>query len=100
MEAFQPDAPTISRGKIWADRRRFAEAVLNTGKPLHRLAQAFVGVAAGAADQVASQPIRWQSFNKVSQRMTRRIVLGEKAAGDTHITDLLSELIRRATRSG
>jgi cytochrome P450 len=98
MEAFQPDALTISRGQVWADRRRFAEAVLDTGKPLHRLAQAFVGVAADTADQVASQPIRWQSFNKAFQRMTRRIVLGEKAADDTHITDLLRELMSEGNK--
>ena len=28
MAAFQPDALTISRGEIWADRRKFAEYVL------------------------------------------------------------------------
>lgn len=42
MAAFQPDALTISRGQPWEDRRRFAEAVLDTGHPVHRLAQAFV----------------------------------------------------------
>ena len=31
MAAFQPDALTISRGDLWADRRAFAEAVLDTG---------------------------------------------------------------------
>ena len=33
MEHFQPDALTISRNPEWADRRRFTEAVLDTGKP-------------------------------------------------------------------
>ena len=45
MAAFQPDALTISRGDIWADRRKFTEYVLDSTKPLHRLAQAFVNVA-------------------------------------------------------
>lgn len=39
MAAFQPHALTISRGDLWANRRRFAEAVLDTGAPLHRLAR-------------------------------------------------------------
>src|SRR3954471_21737547 len=45
MLAFQPNALTISRGDLWANRRQFAEAVLDTGSPLHRLAGRFVAVA-------------------------------------------------------
>ena len=33
MVAFQPDALTISRGELWENRRRFTEAVLDTGEP-------------------------------------------------------------------
>ena len=32
MTAFQPDALTISRGGEWQNRRRFTEAVLDTGR--------------------------------------------------------------------
>ena len=32
MSHFQPDALTISRGADWAERRRFAESVLDTGR--------------------------------------------------------------------
>ena len=49
MTAFQPDALTISRGREWEERRKFAEAVLDTGKPMHRLAQPFVDIAADTA---------------------------------------------------
>src|SRR5689334_788980 len=65
MAAFQPDALTISRAPVWQERRRLAESVLDTGKPVHRLAQAFVSVAADTARDVASvaEPIRWQPFN-------------------------------------
>jgi hypothetical protein len=41
MAAFQPDALTISRNPLWQDRRRFAEAVLDSDKTMHRLAQPF-----------------------------------------------------------
>ena len=47
MSAFQPDALTISRGDLWAQRRQFADAVLEPGKPLHSLAKNFVKVAGG-----------------------------------------------------
>src|SRR5215813_3001877 len=35
MSHFQPNAVTISRGDQWKDRRRFNEAVLNTGHAVH-----------------------------------------------------------------
>ena len=93
MAAFQPDALTISRGEVWADRRRFAEAVLDTGKPMHRLAQSFTDVAREIAGELAHEPMRWQSFNEAFQKMTRRVVFGDRAAGNAHLSDLLSELM-------
>ncbi|WP_343601091.1 cytochrome P450 [Mycobacterium sp.] len=93
MAAFQPEALTISRGEVWAQRRRFAEAVLDTGKPLHRLAQPFVAVATETADELAQRPMTWPAFNRAFQKMTRRVVFGDTAADDTHLTDLLGELM-------
>src|SRR5688572_12701325 len=43
MAHFQPDALTISRDGLWEKRRRFAEAVLDTGKS-HRLRDRFSAV--------------------------------------------------------
>jgi len=93
MAAFQPDALTISSGQVWADRRRFAEAVLDTGKPMHRLAQRFTDVAREIAEELARQPMRWQNVSEAFQKMTRRVVFGDNAAGNAHLTDLLSELM-------
>jgi len=93
MAAFQPDALTISRGEVWADRRRFAEAVLDTGKPMHRLAQSFTDVAREIAGELAHEPMHWQGFNEAFQKMTRRVVFGDRAAGNAHLSDLLSELM-------
>ncbi|MCH9736801.1 MAG: cytochrome P450 [Actinomycetia bacterium] len=93
MAAFQPDALTISRGPTWQDRRRFADAVLDSDKPMHRLAQPFVGVAAETANQLASETIRWQNLNTAFQRMTRRVVFGNRAADDTRLTEILGEMM-------
>jgi cytochrome P450 len=93
MAAFQPDALTISRGSVWEDRRRFAEAVLDTDQPLHRLAKPFLDVAADTAATLGKTTMDWQTFNEAFQRMTRRVVLGERAADDTAFTDLLGELL-------
>ena len=46
MGHFQPHALTISRGAIWAERRRFTEAVLDTPSPMHRLGERFAAVRA------------------------------------------------------
>lgn len=93
MAAFQPDALTISRGHVWEERRRFAEAVLDTDKPLHRLAQPFTDAAAQMAKGLAQQPMEWRPFNEAFQKLTRRVVFGEQAADDTELTELLNELM-------
>lgn len=96
MAAFQPDALTISRGDVWKDRRRFAEAVLDTGRPLHRLGAAFNRIAADTAQDLVAGEFGWPDFNQKCQRMTRRIVLGEAAADDTTLADMLSALMSAA----
>jgi cytochrome P450 len=98
MAAFQPEALTISRSPEWQVRRKFAEAVLDTDKPAHRLAQPFTEVAAETAAELASGPIRWQKFNEALQRMTRRIVFGTAAADDTDLAALLGELMSAGNR--
>jgi cytochrome P450 len=60
---------------------------------MHRLAQRFTDVARELAEELAHQPMRWQNFNEAFQKMTRRVVFGDRAAGNAHLTDLLSELM-------
>ncbi|NMO04416.1 cytochrome P450 [Gordonia sp. TBRC 11910] len=97
MMVFQPDALTLSRSGDWEGRRAFAEAVLDTGKPLHRLAATFLDVARDEADQLAdADEIAWPAINAAFQRLTRRVVLGERAARDTQLTDTLSTLMAQA----
>lgn len=98
MAAFQPEALTISRGKEWQDRRKFTEAVLDTGKPMHRLAQSFTDVAADIARELASDTMGWQTFNKAMQRMTRRVVFGAAAAEDDDLSAQLGELMSAGNR--
>lgn len=95
MTAFQPDALTISRGDLWANRRAFAEAVLDTGKPLHRLADGFAALAVEEADGLlaSGEPIQWEALNSAFQRLTRRVVLGTAAADDTALSEQLGNLM-------
>jgi cytochrome P450 len=99
MTAFQPDALTISRGDVWANRRRFAEAVLDTGSPMHRLAPDMTVAAMDEANRLlAARTIRWADINAAFQRLTRRVVFGESAADDTDITEQLGSLMSAANR--
>ena len=98
MAAFQPDALTISRGDLWAQRRQFADAVLEPDKPVYRLATSFAAVAADTAGELAGKPIRWEDIDRAFLRMIRRVVLGDSAADDTGITDLLGELMSQGNK--
>lgn len=93
MTAFQPEALTLARGRDWEQRRKFAEAVLDTGKPVHRLAQPFADVAAQTAAELAGGKIDWPTANKAFQRMTRRVLFGDPAADDEGLTELLGEMM-------
>jgi cytochrome P450 len=101
MVAFQPDALTISRGELWQNRRRFTEAVLDTGRP-HRLADRFRGVAREEADNLVGEVDRaggelgWDAWHRALRRITRRVVLGDGARDDERLTELLGQLMSEA----
>ncbi len=103
MEHFQPTALTISRDGAWEERRRFNEAVLDTGKPAHRLARRFATVVAqeGAAliDEIETDGdgyLDWDAFNLCVRRVTLRAVLGDDARDDGRVFELLSKLMEEA----
>lgn len=98
MAAFQPDALTISSGELWAQRRQFADAVLEPSQRVHRLADSWTAVAADAARELAGKPMRWQDIDQAYLRVIRRVVLGDSAADDTRITDLLGELMAQGNK--
>jgi cytochrome P450 len=96
MVAFQPDALTISRGDLWANRRRFTEAVLDTGRPLHRLADRFATVAreeAVALLERAGKELDWDAWHGAFRRITRRVVLGDSARDDEELSQALADLM-------
>ena len=103
MAHFQPDALTISRGELWAERRRFAEAVLESGKAAHRLADRFVAVTAEEIGLVIEEVDRdddgvlgYDAWHRAFRRIVRRIVLGDAAREDEELSELLGELMSEA----
>ncbi len=99
MLAFQPDAVTISRGALWHNRRRFNEAVLRApggrGTP-----RSWIDTCEQELDRLLAGPsggtLDWQPFSATVQRVARRIVLGDGAAGDEGLSALLGDLMTEA----
>lgn len=100
MCAFQPDALTISRDGLWANRRRFAEAVLDTGSDAHRLAGRFAEVCAeevdALIDSIAAEKetvLDYDAWHAAFRHLTRRVVLGDAARDDEELSEQLAELM-------
>jgi cytochrome P450 len=102
MCAFQPDALTISRGDVWRNRRAFTEAVLDTGQTLHRFADRFAAVARDETDDLILEAaddggrLDWDRWQSAFRRLTRRVVLGDRARDDEELSDLLREMMSEA----
>lgn len=99
MAHFQPDALTISRDPEWQDRRRFTESVLDTGQAHHRLAERFAAACTNEAGALPNE-LDWDTWNRAVRRVTRRIVLGDSAAEDEQISELLGELMDKSNPPG
>jgi cytochrome P450 len=103
MGHFQPHALTLSRGDLWADRRRFTEAVLDTPEPVPRLGDRFVAVAVEETDALLGEiededegRLAYDDLLRAFRRVVRRIVLGDAAREDEELSDLLAELMSQA----
>lgn len=103
MSQFQPDALTISRGELWENRRRFTEAVLDTGEKRHRLADRFAAVVdAEGAELLAvlgdtgGGEVGWADWHHSWRRIARRVVFGDRARDDEKLSERLGELMSKA----
>ena len=98
MVHFQPEALTISRGEEWKSRRRFTEAVLGEA-PLERVVEVTHDetrrLLAGPPRE-ARHEVTWQPWNRMIQRVTRRVILGDSAAGDWALTETLEKMMSGA----
>jgi hypothetical protein len=99
MRHFQPDALTISRGVDWSERRAFTEAVLDTGKPKHRLTDTFSAVCADEASRLPAQ-LDWDAWNRSVRRAARRIILGDSAGDDDRLSEWLGDLMDKSNPPG
>ncbi len=93
LRHFQPHGVLVSTGAERTERRRFTEAVLETGRPLHHHAEQMTAVIRSEITELSMDgPIAWADFEQCWWRIARRIVLGDRARDDTTTTDLLRRL--------
>jgi hypothetical protein len=77
----------VPRGARRQRRRELTEQVLGTGQPHHRLGHVFNAVVAEEIGRLVerSNSLGWPGFGAAHRRLTRRIVLGDPAAGDDRL---------------
>jgi cytochrome P450 len=98
LARIEPHGVAISDAADRPDRRRFNEAVLDTGKPLHHLAGPMAAAARHEARTLRTQigaaggALDWPAFTAAWFRVVRRVTLGDAARDDTELTDLLARL--------
>ena len=99
MSHFQPDALTLSRGDEWRDRRAFNEAVLATSEHVHPLGEQFLAVVADEVTRLRIGPeLCWADFERLFDRITLRVIFGDRSRDDQELTDLLERLMGEANR--
>ncbi len=101
---FQPHGVLVSRGTVREERRRFNEAVLDTGRPVHRLGASIGAKAREEAARLADHVERTgrldrDAFAAVWHPLIRRVVLGDAARDDEEVTRLISALRGQANWS-
>ena len=96
---FQPDALTLSRGEDWRDRRAFNEFVLAGSERVHPFGERFVTVAAAeVASLRLDGELDWPAFERLFDRLTLRVIFGDRARDDTALTERLEQLMHEANR--
>jgi cytochrome P450 len=101
---FQPEGLLISTPDERRHRRTFNEAVLDTGSPLHPLAEPMTGAVRDEARQLLARAehtgtLTWDEFSVAWWRAVRRVVLGDSARDDDQLTDDLLRLRKDANWS-
>jgi hypothetical protein len=100
LSHFEPHNSLITRGPERGDRRAFHDAVLESDRPRHRLADAFLTTAREEASRLievaAGGELDWPAFSAAWYAGVRRIVFGDAAREAQELTDLLYHLRARS----
>ncbi|MGY6501433.1 MAG: cytochrome P450 [Acidimicrobiales bacterium] len=94
---FQPEGVLATRGPEREERRRYNEAILETENPVHSLGERIRTVVDEEARWITASThddglLDWDRFSRGWFRVVRRVILGDRARGDTELTDTLDHL--------
>lgn len=92
---FEPDVSLASRGESRERRRALNDLALESGRPVHSCADRFAAVIADEIGELRARTgdaLDWDGFQPAWNRLVRRIVLGDAAAGDEELTGMLTKL--------
>lgn len=104
LEHFQPRGVLSSHGVERTRRRELNETVLDTHAPVHHLADDLLTKVDQEIHRVRAHALEagqldWDGFVDGWARMVRRVVLGDGAADDTELADMLTRLREQANWS-
>jgi hypothetical protein len=94
---FEPKNALISHGPLQVKRQRFNDQVLESGKDVHSMADVFLGYVQEEAEYLMARAKRegelaWEPFFQAWFRVIRRSVLGESAADDQEVIEMIEKL--------
>lgn len=97
LSHFEPKQALISHGPERADRRRFNEEMLDSERPVHRLANTFLPIVQEHAEHLLAAARRrgelvWDDLIDIWFQMVRQVIFGRGARDDRKLTDMIVEL--------
>ena len=96
-----PGAVTISRDDEWKDRRRFNEAVLETGHSNHSFGDEFLDVIIHSVSEMhraAGTHLVWQHFDECFEQIASGIIFGVEPEIGRPLFDRLTKMMRESNR--
>lgn len=105
LSHFEPEGVLLSTGARRAERRRYNEAALDSAHPMHRLAARFLPLVEEEAARMLDGArergaLDWELYSQGWYRLVRRVVLGDGAAEDHALQDMLVRLRGAANWAG
>ncbi|GAA3058642.1 cytochrome P450 [Kitasatospora albolonga] len=101
LSVFEPTGVICSHGELRERRREVNDRVLAAGSPSHPSCEPFLAVVAEEVRTLtAGRALDTAALQRAASRIGRRTVLGDAAADDQPLTDLLLALRREANWMG
>jgi cytochrome P450 len=94
---FEPKNVLISHGPDRAERQRYNEDVLDSNRPVHRLARSFLKIVDSEAMYLCESvdrhgELNWEEFSRAWFRIVRRILFGDAAREDHRLSKIMFQL--------